>query len=51
MCYNIYKKGGEPMKDSKQKELLKILAFLEKLIIRVISIVGWVKILIDIIHS
>lgn len=37
------------MKDGKIKELFKLLAIAEKLIIKIISLVGWIKILIDII--
>lgn len=33
----------------KEKELFKLLDIVEKLLIKVISIVGWIKILIDII--
>ncbi len=38
------------MKD-KLKELSKLLATIEKLIIKIISIAGWLKILIDIIND
>jgi len=39
------------LKDSKEKELFKLLAIVEKLVIRIISIIGWIKILIDIIND
>lgn len=35
------------MNDKKTKELFKLLTIVEKLLIRIISIVGWLKILID----
>lgn len=35
------------MNDKKTKELFKLLTIAEKLLIRIISIVGWLKILID----
>lgn len=35
------------MKKLKEKELFKILNIIEKLLIRTISITGWVKILIE----
>ena len=37
------------MNGSKEKELFKLLEIAEKLIIKIISVVGWLKILIDII--
>lgn len=36
--------------DNKTKELFKILNTIEKLVIKIISIIGWIKILIDIIY-
>lgn len=36
------------MNDLKTKELFKLLEIAEKLIIKIISVVGWLKILIDI---
>ena len=39
------------MKDPKEKELFKLLATIEKLIIKIISIIGWIKILIDVIND
>ena len=48
MCYNIIK-GKEVLKvGSKIKELSKLVAQLEKLVIRIISLVGWIQILIKI---
>ena len=48
MCYNIIK-GKEVLKvESKIKELSKLVAQLEKLVIRIISLVGWIQILIKI---
>lgn len=35
------------MKDEKIKELFKLLTVVEKLVIKIISVVGWIKILID----
>lgn len=39
------------LKDKKTKELFKLLAIAEKLIIKIISIIGWLKILLDIIKD
>ena len=39
------------MRMPNKKELLKLLDTVEKLKIKIISIVGWVKILIDVIFS
>lgn len=39
------------MRTPNKKELLKLLDTAEKLIIKIVSIVGWVKILIDVIFS
>jgi len=39
------------LKDDKIKELSELLKATEKLIIRLISIVGWLKILIDILQD
>ena len=39
------------MRTPNKKELLKLLDTAEKLIIKIISIVGWVKILIDVLFS
>jgi hypothetical protein len=36
------------LKDDKIKELFRLLTIVEKLIIRIISIIGWIKILIGI---
>ncbi len=36
------------MKKPNEKELLKLLDTVEKLLIRIISIVGWVRILMDV---
>lgn len=44
----ITEEGGTQLKDDKIKELFKRLDILEKLIVKAISIAGWVKILIDI---
>ena len=44
----VLRKGGEKVKKPNEKELLKLLDTVEKLLIRIISIVGWVRILIDV---
>lgn len=43
----ILEKGGELMED-KIKELIKIVKLLEKLVIALISLIGWILILIEI---
>lgn len=44
----VLRKGGEKVKKPNEKELLKLLDTVEKLLIRIISIVGWVRILMDV---
>lgn len=39
------------MKKPNEKELLKLLDTVEKLLIRIISIVGWVRILMDVLSK
>lgn len=39
------------MKKPNEKELLKLLDTIEKLLIRIISIVGWVRILMDVLSK
>jgi len=39
------------MKDKKEKELFRLLDTAEKLLIKIISIIGWIKIIIDIIKD
>lgn len=39
------------MKKLNKKELLELLATAEKLVIKIISLVGWIKILIDVISD
>ena len=39
------------MKKPTEKELLKLLETAEKLLIRIISLVGWIKILMDVLSK
>ncbi len=45
MLYLIYRKEVEKLKD-KIKELIEVVEELEKLVIKIISLVGWILILI-----
>ena len=47
-CYNIIMKGGMKMRIPDKKEVLSFLGFIEKVMIKLIGVAGWIKILIEI---
>ena len=47
----IYRKGVKRVKKLNEKKLLDTLETIEKLLIKIISVVGWIKILIDVLSD